>query len=866
MAKDKNEMTPMMKQYLAIKEGYKDSILFFRLGDFYEMFFDDAKVASKELEISLTGRNCGQEERAPMCGVPYHAAETYIAKLVAKGYKVAICEQGEVEEGRKNIVERTVTRVITPGTVLNEDLLNERKTNYMCSVYKKGEQSGITLCELSTGHIMTTSFEDDKNLLKIAEEMYRFKPVEAVVNIEAYENETLKKYTAEHSVRLELLNDTFFDEDFARKETYTKFASKSADLNSFMSIATGALLYYLKQTQQMSPDHIIDIDVYESSQFMEIDTSAHKNLEITENTHDRKKKGSLLWVLDDTKTTMGSRTIKSWLIRPLLNCSKINERQNAVEEFINNMPMREDLREAMINIMDVERITGRIIMGTANARDLVRLKVSLSYLPEVKAILNGATSRLLQDQNDAIEDLSEITDLIERGIVDEPPLILRDGGIIKEGFSEELDELKKIRDGGHSIIADLEMAEKEKTGIKNLKIAFNKVFGYYIEVSKGNIDKVPEHYVRKQTTVNSERYITEDLKRVEDSVLGASEKSVALEYKLFQDIRQKIASYVDKIQKTARAIGVLDALASLSCVAAKNNFVRPEVDLSDKLFIKEGRHPVVERVTQDLFVPNDTILDCDLNRLAIITGPNMAGKSTYMRQIALIAIMAQMGSFVPAKSCRVGIVDKLYTRIGASDDLNAGQSTFMVEMSEVAEIVSGATQRSLLILDEIGRGTSTFDGLSIAWAVLEYCASKLKAKTLFATHYHELTDIEDKMEGVLNYRVAVKKRGDDIIFIRKIVRGGADESYGIEVAKLAGVPNEIINRAKKILAGLESGEGEIKIRGAQKRQPSEDQLGFDSIREKEIINQLKLIDVNTLSPIEALSELFKLSQMAKETE
>ncbi len=861
-----SKLTPMMTQYLKIKEEYQDSILFFRLGDFYEMFFDDAKLASRELEISLTGRNCGQEERAPMCGIPYHAAEGYISKLVSKGYKVAICEQGEIDESRKGIVERTVTRVITPGTVLNEDLLNERKTNYMCAVYKKGEQRGITLCELSTGHMMATSFEDDKNLLKLVEEMYRFKPVEAVVNLEAYENETLKKYALEHNVNLELLNDTFFEEDFTRKEVYSKFAQKSADLNSLMSTATGALLYYLKQTQHMSPDHIIDIDVYESSQFMEIDSSAHKNLEITENTRDRKKKGSLLWVLDDTKTTMGSRTIKSWLIRPLLNCLKINERQNAVEDFINNMPMREDLREAMINILDVERITGRIIMGTANARDLVRLKVSLSYLPEVKEILKNSTSELLQKQNNEIEDLSEITELIERGIVDEPPLILRDGGIIKEGFCEELDELKRIRDGGHSIIVELETAEKEKTGIKNLRIAFNKVFGYYIEVSKGNIDKVPEHYVRKQTTVNTERYITDDLKKVEDSVLGASEKSIALEYKLFQEIRQKIASQVDKIQKTARAIGVIDALASLACVAAKNNFVRPEVDLSDKLFIKEGRHPVVEQVTHDLFVPNDTILDCDLNRLAIITGPNMAGKSTYMRQIALIAIMAQMGSFVPAKSCRVGIVDKLYTRIGASDDLNAGQSTFMVEMSEVAEIISGATQRSLLILDEIGRGTSTFDGLSIAWAVLEYCASKLKAKTLFATHYHELTDIEDKIEGVLNYRVAVKKRGDDIIFIRKIVRGGADESYGIEVAKLAGVPGEIINRAKKILAGLESGEGEIKIRGTQKRQHSEDQLGFDSIREKEIINQLKLIDVNTLSPIEALSELYKLSQLAKETE
>ncbi len=860
-------LTPMMKQYLEIKEENKDAILFFRLGDFYEMFYEDAKIASSVLNIALTGKNCGEPERAPMCGVPFHAADSYVAKLILAGYKVAICEQDEDPATAKGLVKRRVVRVVTPGTILDDDHLSAKTTNYLASVYIDQNGSGVAFCEVSTGEMMTTSFSFEEADSKILDEIARFAPVEIIVNLNAWENKNLKSFIENKTgAMLTLYNDAYFESSYTSELLNHYFGKKETEkLPSGCISAVGSIMSYVEKTQQIDPKHIKVPEIYSAAQYMLIDNSAIKSLEIAQNLADGSKRGSLFWVLDKTKTPMGQRTLKNWLLRPLLSPMEISMRHSAVEILSKKMVQREELRETLSYILDIERVMSRIVMGSANARDLLRLRESLYVLPDLKAKLKEFDNPLLSACEKDIDTMDEIYNLLEMAIEDEPPLTVRDGKMIKPGFSEELDALKDAQAGGQGYLTEIENEEREKTGIKNIKVKFNRVFGYYIEISNGNLDKVPDYYIRKQTVVNGERFITPKLKEIEGIVLGASEKIIALEYKLFSEIREKIAGEVVKIQKIAAAVGVADTLASLAEVAVKNSFVCPSVDLSDEIDIKDGRHPVVEKVLKNsLFVPNDTYLGHG-SRMAIITGPNMAGKSTYMRQTALIAIMAQMGSFVPAKSCRIGVVDKVFTRVGASDDLISGKSTFMVEMSEVASILKNATDKSLLILDEIGRGTSTYDGLSIAWAVLEHCVKKIGAKTLFATHYHELTQLEGTIDGVVNLSIAVKKRDDDILFLRKIIKGGADESYGVEVAKLAGVPKEITDRAKKILKSIESESGEITVtsKGA-KKQDDGGQVGFSNMLGQEIIDKLKNTDVNVLSPIEAMNLLFELSNEAKD--
>lgn len=860
-------VTPMMQQYLEIKKQHEDAVLFFRLGDFYEMFYDDAKLASEILNIALTKKNCGTEEPAPMCGVPFHAADGYVAKLVAAGHKVAICEQAEDPAQAKGIVKRKVIKIVTPGTILNDELLSSRTTNYMCCIFMEGEKASVTFCEASTGEMLATSF--DKNAVNaLKDEIARFAPVEIIMNIDAYQTPELRDF-AENGTQAMVIpyNDLYFGEEYANRVIEHQFEDMAEKPDDITARSVGALITYISQTQQKAPSHIKKLEVYMAQQYMLIDAHARRNLELTENMRDKGKRGTLFWVLDDTKTTMGSRTLKNWILRPLLSCSTINSRINAVAELAADIEGREGLRDEMAYISDIERVMSRIVMGSANAKDLARLRDSLQYIPKIKRIMKKFSAQLLAGQCDEMDDLSDIHGLLCRAIVDDPPFTVRDGGIIRECYSEELDALTDAKNGGGKFLEEIEEEEKEKTGIKNLKVKYNRVFGYYIEVSNMYKDKVPDYYIRKQTVVNGERYITPKLKEVEGIVLGAAEKQVALEYKLFTEIREKIAAEVSRVQKTAHAIGVTDALCSLAAVAKKYNYTAPEVNMGDEIEIKNGRHPVVERVLKNsVFVPNDTSLDCGKKRMAIITGPNMAGKSTYMRQVALIAVMVQMGSFVPAENCRTGLIDKLFTRVGASDDLSAGQSTFMVEMSEVADILKNATSKSLLILDEIGRGTSTYDGLSIAWAVLEHCASKIGAKTLFATHYHELTQLEDKMDGILNLSVAVKKRDDDIFFLRKIIKGGADESYGIDVAKLAGVPKTVTDRAKKILKSIESENSEIRVvsKGNAKREEASGQVGFANMASDGIVKELCALDVNTLSPIEALQELYRLSKKASE--
>ncbi len=859
--------TPMMKQYFEIKEEYPDAILFFRLGDFYEMFYDDAVVASRELEITLTKKSCGLAERAPMCGVPFHSADTYIARLVEKGYKVAICEQAENPKEAKGLVRREVVRIITPGTILDENLLSARGANYLCAALKDAAETSVLFCDASTGHMFATYFASDADGHLLGEEILRNAPVEIIYNLDVHRTPSLVAAIEKTEALSVLYNDLYFAKDYATEAVKEQFGEEMhADLPPMILRAAGALLSYLAKTQKTKPRHLTELSVYTAAQFMEIDRTASSNLELFCAMHDKGKKGSLLGVLDTCKTGMGSRMLRSWLARPLLNTMEIAARQDAIEELTKKADVRERITSALGAVADIERVTGRVVMGSANARDLQKLGASLLALPSIKENAASLSAPLSKAQADAIDTMHTLCDMISRGIVDEPPFSIREGNIIREFYSEELDELRRARDDGGAVIAAIEAEEREKTDIKNLKIRYNKVFGYFIEVSRGQLDKVPAHYIRKQTIANGERYITEKLKEVESVILGASEKIIALENALFTDMCDRIAEAAPRIQKTANAIAILDTLCALTDVAVRNGYVCPVVDMSDKIEIRDGRHPVVERILRDtLFVPNDTTLDTGANRLGIITGPNMAGKSTYMRQIALIVILAQMGSFVPATFCHIGLVDKIFTRIGASDDLSTGRSTFMVEMSEVASILENATPKSLLILDEIGRGTSTYDGLSIAWAVLEHCAVKLKAKTMFATHYHELTQLEEKMEGVVNYNIVAKKRGDDIIFLRKIVRGGTDDSYGIEVAKLAGVPDGVLRRAREILSDIESGEEGVRIRGKNTEMPAPTmQMGFEALGGQEILDELKSIDANTLSPIEALETLFRISQKAKE--
>ena len=861
-----SELTPMMRQYLEIKEQNKDSILFFRLGDFYEMFGDDARTASHELDLTLTSRDKDKtksaEEKIPMCGIPYHSSDGYIARLIAKGYKVAICEQTEDPATAKGLVKRDIIRVVTPGTVIDSACLEEGRSNFCAGIYLDEENAALCACDISTGQTHATAFSGPERLTHLLNELGRFSPAEAVLNETAYFDETLHA-ALENKFRchVEKLPASAFRTEAAEKAVRTQFGDEAfARLprnNGAAVLALGALLGYLHETQKTDLGHIDALDYYEQGRFMELDLTARRNLELTETLRSKEKKGSLLWVLDRTKTAMGGRMIRSWLERPLLSVTAINRRLDAVSALVDHTMEREELILALQGIADMERLMGRIVYGSAGGRDLVSLRAAMERLPQVKAQLSAFPKGRLRELYDQLDDLNDLAALIGETLVDEPPFSVREGEFIRQGFHPEVDRLRSILHGGKGIIAQMEAREKEKTGIRTLKIGYNKVFGYYIEVSNSFKDQVPETYIRKQTLVNGERYITQELKDLESDILSAADKVSALEYELFTNLRLQVAAQVARVQQTAASVAEVDVLCSLAAVAVKNNYCCPAVDESGVIEITdgEGRHPVVEKMRSDtFFVPNDTRMDGKANLAAIITGPNMAGKSTYMRQVALIVLMAQIGSFVPARAARLGVVDRIFTRIGASDDLSAGQSTFMVEMTEVSEILHHATANSLLILDEIGRGTSTFDGMSIARAVLEYCAGKLGAKTLFATHYHELTGLEDTLPGVKNYNIAVRTRGEEIIFLRKIIPGGADRSYGIEVAQLAGLPAQVVSRARTILRELEAESG----RPAPRQQAEEDQVSFTAMAEDEVIDALRRCQVDTLSPLEALNLLYEL--------
>lgn len=862
------KLSPMMQQYFDIKEKYRDTILFFRLGDFYEMFYDDALTCSKELELTLTGKDCGQEERAPMCGVPYHAADQYVDKLIEKGYKVAICEQTEDPAAAKGIVKRGVVRVVTAGTVTDSKMLDDKNNNFLCTAVLIGGKAGMSFVDVTTGDLYATEFEYDQG--SILSELSRYYPREIISNREFISDGKLVSLIQERfACTVEAEEDYFFEEDFVHNKIMEQF---DCDIEKLpvsgyrcAKISVGAMLEYLSKTQMCRLPHIHEINFYTNEQYMDIDFSSKRNLEITSTMRDNKRRGSLLWVLDDTRTSMGARLLKSWIDKPLLNVAGIQSRLNAVDELRQSTIIRSEIRESLSSIQDIERLVSRVVTGGANCRDLLAIQSSFKPLPDIISNAEKLTSALNCRITQQIDDLQDICGLLERAIIDNPPLTVKEGGIIREGFDEHVDNYRRAMTDGKQWLAKIEQQEKEKTGIKNLKIGFNRVFGYYIEVSKSNIGLVPDTYIRKQTLTTGERYITGELKEIENSILGAEERICALEYSIFCEIREQVAAANMRILQTAKALAELDVLCSLAEVAVKNNYCMPTVNMSDKIDIKDGRHPVVERVLkgQQLFIPNDTYLSKN-DRVSIITGPNMAGKSTYMRQVALIVLMAQMGSFVPAQSAEIGIVDKIFTRVGASDDLASGQSTFMVEMNEVANILDNATKNSLLILDEIGRGTSTYDGLSIAWAVVEYIADvkKLGAKTLFATHYHELTELENKLEGVRNYCIAVKKRGDDIIFLRKIIQGGADESYGIEVAKLAGVKNDVISRAKEIVNKLAVINTDINSPVQPHTDDGEFQLGFEQFSGSGIIDKLQRMDVTTLTPIEALNKLYELKTEA----
>ena len=868
------EFSPMMQKYLETKEQYKDCILFYRLGDFYEMFFEDAIIAARELEITLTGKDCGQEERAPMAGVPHHAAEMYISRLIAKGYKVAICEQLEDPKTTKGIVKRGVIRVVTPGTIVDSNMLEERKNNYIMSIYKTGIYFGISVCDISTGEFYAAEIKDNNNFPQLLDEIARYSPSELVINsMMADCTEEMGKIKERFSSYITKFQDKFFE----NKADVIKLRFNLLDTNqkeieniqekTLAIPAINALIEYIEQTQMTNLDHINKITIYQISKYMSLDINARRNLEITEKMRDKSKKGTLLWVLDKTSTSMGGRHLRRWLNDPLIDTTEINRRLNSVKELKEDIMLRGEVIENLKKVYDIERLAGKMAYGNANARDMITLKNSLSKLPEVKKVLSNCKSEMLKDLFENLDELQDIYELIEKSIVDDPPMSIKDGGIIKLGFDEEIDKLKTATTEGKNWIIQLEADEKEKTGIKNLKVGFNKVFGYFIEVTKSNLNQVPERYIRKQTLTNAERYITEELKNLENQILGAEEKVVNLEYNAFTTIRQEIAQNIKRLQKTATIVSTLDVLTSFAQVAEDMNYCMPEVDNLGVIDIKQGRHPVIEKMLgTGAFVENDTYLDKEENRLSIITGPNMAGKSTYMRQVALITLMAQVGSFVPAQSAKIGVVDKIFTRVGASDDLSMGQSTFMVEMMEVATILKEATQNSLVILDEIGRGTSTYDGLSIAWAVAEYIANKEKcgAKTLFATHYHELTELEDKIEGVKNYSIAVKEKGEDIIFLRKIVRGGTDESYGIHVARLAGVPKAVTVEANKILKSLER---KNILTGKKEEKPDKKQVEgqFDMYNYKlaEIAHEVDKINLNELTPIDALNTLVRIKEKMK---
>lgn len=868
------KFSPMMQKYLETKEQYKDCILFYRLGDFYEMFFDDAITASRELEITLTGKECGQEERAPMCGVPHHAAEMYISRLIAKGYKVAICEQLEDPKTTKGIVKRGVIRVVTPGTIVESNMLEERKNNFIMSIFKSGIYFGISVCDISTGEFYSAEIRDDQNFALLLDEIARYMPSELVINsMLADSTEEMAKIKERFTAYITKFNDKFFTDEVEKiKYRFTILDNTGKDVQDLeargMAVASiNALVEYIEQTQMTSLDHINKIVVYNISKYMSLDISARRNLEITEKMRDKSKKGTLLWVLDKTSTSMGGRLLKRWLNDPLIDVLEINKRLNAVKELKDSIMLRGDIVESLKKVYDIERLAGKMAYGNANARDMITLKNSLVKLPELKQILSNCKQDYLKECYENLDELQDIKELIEKAIVEDPPMTIKDGGIIKLGYDEEIDKLKTATTEGKQWLVELETKEREATGIKNLKISFNKVFGYYFEVTKSWLDQVPDRYIRKQTLTNAERFITEELKTLENQILGSSERIVNLEYNAFVEIREEIAKNIKRLQKSANVVSTLDVLTSFAVVAEDMNYCMPKVNSQGSINIKNGRHPVIEKMLGvGEFVENDTFLDEGDNRLAIITGPNMAGKSTYMRQVALITLMAQVGSFVPAEEAEIGVVDKIFTRVGASDDLSMGQSTFMVEMMEVATILKEATKNSLVILDEIGRGTSTYDGVSIAWAVAEYIADKEKcgAKTLFATHYHELIGLEEKLDGVKNYSIAVKEKGEDIIFLRKIVRGGTDESYGIHVARLAGVPKVVTQKADSILKSLER-KNVLTGKAQEKKDKKQVEGQFDMFNFKlaEIAHELDKVNLNELTPIDALNTLVRIKEKMK---
>ena len=846
-------LTPMMQQYVETKEQYKDCILLYRLGDFYEMFFDDAITASKELEITLTGKDCGLKERAPMCGIPYHSIQNYLSKLITNGHKVAICEQMEDPALAKGLVKRDVIRVITPGTVIESNILEEKKNNYIASIYKVGIHYGLAYSDVSTGEFCTTEIVEGNNFAKLMNELVRFTPAEIVVNPEMFAS------TSEINTIQEKFK-TYITTSIDEIENIDIHGFDKLEKKPFAKEATKLLLTYIRETQKVDMKHISNIEYYSAEKYMALDMIARRNLEITETIRDRNKKGSLLWVLDKTSTSMGGRLLRRWLEKPLMDVKEIEGRLGSVEELKGSAMRRGNIAEVLDRVYDIERLTGKISYGTVNAKDMVALKNSLQQLPDLKNILADFKSELLKNLYEELDTLEDVAKLIDGAIVDDPPVSVKEGGIIKIDYDEEVKKLRTASTEGKNWVIALEAREREATGIKNLKVGFNKVFGYYIEVSKSFVNQVPDRFIRKQTLTTGERYITDELKEIESTILGAQDKVVNLEYEIFTKIRDEISNHIVRLQKSSNVVATVDTLNSLAEVADKYNYVKPEVNEEDVIEIKEGRHPVVERlIPSGSFVPNDTLLNEGEDRVNIITGPNMAGKSTYMRQVALITLMAQIGSFVPADYAKIGITDRIFTRVGASDDLASGQSTFMVEMNEVANIISNATKRSLLILDEIGRGTSTFDGLSIAWAVVEHIAKKIGARTLFATHYHELTELEDKIDGVKNYCIAVKEKGEDVIFLRKIIRGGADESYGVHVAKLAGIPNNVTVRANEILKTLKENNFSNKSeKEPKKAYAMQNQFDLFNYKIGEIASEIDKININELTPIEALNTLMKL--------
>ena len=865
------EFSPMMQHYLDTKEKYKDCILFYRLGDFYEMFFDDAINVSRELELTLTGKECGQEERAPMCGIPYHAADGYIAKLVSNGHKVAICEQLEDPKKAKGMVKRDVIRIITPGTVTDGSLLEEKRNNFIMSIFQRRTSYGIAVCDISTGDFFASEIKEDNNFERLLDEISRYSPSEIIANETIYNStDEINKIKERFDIYISTEKEEEFGLDTKKLDNeytiYDDRGYKLSDLKKYILAvpAINALLKYIEETQKTKLEHINKIIMYTITKYMSLDINARRNLELTEKLRDKSKKGTLLWVLDKTETSMGGRLLRRWLSDPLIDVHEINDRLEAVEEIKNDVILRGELENTLKGVYDIERLAGKIAYGNVNARELNSLKETSSRLPEIKQLISNTKSNMLHNLYERLDTLDDIYELIDKSILEDPPIAITEGGIIKMGFSPEIDELKTAMTQGKNWLIELEARERENTGIKNLRVSYNKVFGYYIEVTKSNLSLVPSTYIRKQTLTNGERYVTEELKELETKILGAEEKVIDLEYEAFTQIREKIKSQIHRLQETATIVSKIDVICSFAQVAEDLNYCKPQVDNSGMIDIKEGRHPVIEKIIPSgSFVANDTYMDKEENRLSIITGPNMAGKSTYMRQVALITLMAQIGSFVPASSAHIGVVDKIFTRVGASDDLGMGQSTFMVEMMEVANILKEATSNSLVILDEIGRGTSTYDGLSIAWAVAEYIADKEKcgAKTLFATHYHELTDLENKLDGVKNYSIAVKEKGEDIIFLRKIVKGGTDESYGVHVAKLAGVPQVVTKRANEILKSIEKKNVlNNKKLEKQDKNVADGQLTMYNYKLAELAHELDKVDVNELTPIEALNTLVKIKE------